>query len=452
MFDSRALFAKMLDIMNQPVRSIEEQIVLLLKKVKEIDAIDETKVEKAIQFGMDAHHGQMRKSGEKYYVHPLRVAIKATEYALDTKTIIGALLHDIIEDTDKTYEDIACTFGETVANLVYALTKVKEDKKLSFRRILKLAHKDFRVILIKLLDRLDNLTDLMWLPRVKQVRICDESVLIYSEIAHGLGLIKIEDGLRNLSLRLRYPRTFQKIESNLKQLFQERKEKIQTYLKLLKQVLPFNLYSSISPHYFTPHHYITKRGDVLHILESITIITIEPHICYELLGYLHTHFRCIPLSIRDYISNPKSNGWRGLETKLLIKGEAIPIYIVTEEYHEKNRMGVITLIKEGVYQASEYQEFLKIYRDLSNETVRIEDVLKYKKTRDIQVFTPKGKVLELRYGSTILDFAFMVHTDLGVHCSGGVIENLRYPPHKILQDGMIVEVKVNKKVVRVNLF
>lgn len=423
-------------------QNLDGYIQILLKKVHEHPGVELDVIKRAIEFGKAAHKGQMRASGECYYVHPVRVAIKATDYAVDSKTIIGALLHDVVEDTPFTKDQVEQEFGKTVSDLVEALTKVKTDKELSLKKIFRLGNRDFRVILIKLLDRLDNLSDLQNLKRPKQIRISEETVAIYAEVAHGLGLIEIEEELRDLAFQIRYPKVFKRIKNQIQTLYGERKSAIEQISGLLKEAIPRELTSGFFIQYFKPHDFQKTDIEVDHILESITFRAGNIASCYEILGKLHTRFRCIPLTFRDYISNPKANGWRGLETKLLINGEKIPIFLVTEEFHEKNRKGVITLIKDETYHDADYSQFLSLYLDLelNSGAMRIEDIFRMDKTKKIQVMTPKGDVLEMRYGATILDFAFQIHTDVGLHCVGGIINDARYPREKILEDGMIIKV------------
>jgi GTP diphosphokinase / guanosine-3',5'-bis(diphosphate) 3'-diphosphatase len=169
--------------------------------------------------------------------------------------------------------------------------------------------------------------------------------------------------------------------------------------------------------------------------------------CYNVLGCIHTSFRSIPQSIYDYISNPKANGWRGLSTKVIINGERIQILIVTREFHEGNRKGILTLLNAGVYQSENYKEFLNLYLEVASDNIRIDDVFRYSKSKTIQTLTPGGDIIELRYGATILDFAFMVHTELGLKNTGGIIDNIRYPRGKILEDGMMIKVLTSDTVI-----
>ena len=432
--------------MDMPHKVLDAKILDLIERVEKDPSVDLDSVMKAIELGKEAHKNQFRKTGNFYFIHPVRVAIKAIEYNLDPNTIIASLLHDVIEDTEGTEakesisREIKSQFGTNVFELVDALTKVKENQNLTLYKIIQLGSVDFRVILIKLLDRLDNLSDLNYLSRAKQRRICRETTAVYCEIAQGLGLIEIEEQLKDLVFKHLYPNSFKRIAKNLKDFYDERHLAIHQIIQQLQQHVPTPLLASIEPQYITPQTYLLDRQEIVKVLNSILIQTTDVPSCYQVLGSIHTSFRSIPMNIYDYISKPKANGWRGLSTKVIINGEQIPINIVTEDFHHQNRKGILSLIHEGIYRSENYKEFLQLYLDLASDNTRIEDVLRYSKSKTIQTMTPAGDVIELRYGATILDFAFMVHTELGLRSSGGIIENVRYPRNKILEDGMVVKV------------
>ncbi len=429
-----------------PEQKLYHYRTLLLKKISGDADIDTDLVKLALDFGEEVHRGQYRKTGDLYFIHPIRVALSAFEYNLDTNTIISSLLHDSIEDTEgekakrKIDEDIIELFGDTVSKLVNALTKVRENQNLTLYKIFQLGEVDFRVILVKLLDRLDNLSDLNHLARWKQRRICQETTTIYAEVAHGLGLIEIEEELKDRVFKILYPYSYKMTADKLMSFYRERKNAILQIIKQIEDKTPPGLVISISPHYIQPQKYLLNRGEIERVLDSIVIETHSPIDCYNVLGNIHTSFRSVPQNMFDYISNPKANGWRGLKTKVIINGERMQISIVTREFQEKNRKGILTLINEGVYLDENYKEFLQLYLEVASDNIRIDDVFRSSKTKTIQTMTPAGDIIELRYGSTILDFAFIVHSDLGLRCAGGLIGNTRYPRNKILEDGMVVKV------------
>lgn len=432
--------------MISPQEALDNRIQDLIERVEKDPSVDLASVLKAIDLGKEAHKNQYRKTGNYYFIHPLRVAIKAIEYNLDTNTIVASLLHDVIEDTIGSKEkesvslEIKHQFGTNVYELVDALTKVKENQNLTLYKIIQLGSVDFRVILIKLLDRLDNLSDLNYLSRAKQRRICRETTAVYCEIAQGLGLIEIEEQLKDLVFKHMYASSYKRIAKNLKAFYDERHLAIHQIIQQLQHHIPAEFLLSINPQYFTPQTYLYDRHEIVKVLDLILIQTIDAPSCYQILGAIHTNFRSVPMNIFDFISNPKANGWRGLATKVIINGEQIKINIVTEDFHIQNRKGVLSLIHEGIYRSEHYQKFLQLYLDVASDNTRIEDVLRFSKAKTIQTMTPAGDVIELRHGSTILDFAFMVHTELGLRSAGGIIENVRYPRNKILENGMVIKI------------
>lgn len=429
-----------------PQEALDNRIQDLIERVEKDPKVDLGQVKKAIELGKRAHRNQFRKNGNFYFIHPVRVAIKAIEYNLDTNTIVAALLHDVIEDTEGKQEkedvsqEIQNQFDASVFELVDALTKVKENQNLTLYKIIQLGSVDFRVILIKLLDRMDNLSDLNYLSRAKQRRICRETTAVYCEIAQGLGLIEIEEQLKDLVFKNLYTNSYKRIAANLKDFYDARHLAIHQIIQQLQNHIPAPLLLSIKPQYYTPQTYLFDRQEIVKVLNSILIQTADTQNCYQVLGAIHTNFRSVPMNIFDYISNPKANGWRGLSTKVIIKGEQIQINIVTEDFHHQNRKGILALINEGIYRSENYKEFLQLYLDLASDDTRIEDVLRFSKSKTIQTMTPAGDVIELRHGASILDFAFMVHTELGLRCAGGIIENVRYPRNKILENGMVIKV------------
>ena len=431
--------------LNLPESKLTDEIDRLYKGIEEHDELDIAIIKQAVAFGKKAHQGQLRKNGDPYFIHPVRVAILALDYDLGTVSIVASLLHDVIEDTEIGEETIEEMFGKTVVALVEALTKVKESKSLTLYKIIELGKVDFRVILIKLLDRLDNMSDLKALTRKKKRSTALETLNIYCEVAHGLGLIEVEEKLRDLIFKELYEKSYRRVKDRLAKLYDERVGSINKILSNIKSHSDLAFVAKVTPVFVKAQAFLMDRKEVDRILDSIVIEVQEPIQCYQVLGEIHTKLRSVPLSIRDFISNPKANGWRGLTTQVMVNGELVSLQIVTKSYQAANRKGLITLIQEGVYQSENYQQFLQLYLDVAGDQVRIENVFRYNKAKTIQVLTPKGDVVELRYGASIIDFAFMIHSQLGLQVTGGIIENLRYPREKILEDGMVVEVITSKE-------
>ncbi len=412
------------------------------------------RVQQAIEFAEKAHEGQLRKSGVPYIIHPLRMALTASEYLLDIESIIVCLLHDVIEDSNVSPETIEEKFGPTVLHMVKALTKVKESQNLTWYKIIEGGMYDVRIIIIKLIDRLDNLLEIKALRRAKQKKITRETLLVYSEIAEGLGTSELATELRNRSYACLYPQLYARIASRLAQVQASSEGVLEIILKILVELLPDTIIDSIRPEYTKVSDLILNKSyqNVQKSFDKIIIKTKEVEDCYKVLGLLHTNFVSIPLSLRDYVSNPMANGWRALITQVVIDGIPMTFHIMTSRFYNTNRMGVLALMREKTYTSALYKNFLEIYfdtlHDASNryKDLRIDDIFLRNKQKLIQVFTEKGDIKEFRYGATVLDFAFSIHTEVGLHCSGGVIDQVFYPSEKLLEDGMFISVQTDPHI------
>ena len=437
-----------------PKENLYHEIEALKNKAKGNPNIDFSKIKQAIDFGEKAHSRQHRKMGDLFFIHPVRVATKALGYKLDTEPVIASLLHDVVEDTKYSTEDIKQEVGEIVSEMVEALTKIRDKKKSirankesTFQKMLALGSSDFRVILIKLIDRLDNLSDMHFLSRRKQREICQETSVVFVEIAHDLGLIEMEEEFKNLIFKQLYPKRYRRYSEELIKFYDERQFAIQEIEKAVKSAISPDLILSCSLQFVEPGSFLYEKGEIVKILENITIETKDPVDCYKVLGQLHTQFRSVPRTIRDYISNPRANGWRGLATRVIVNGEKVTLNIVTREFKKKNRYGIVTLINEGIFQSQDYKQCLKLFSDVAaDKSVRIEDVFRYRKSEPIQVFTPMGELIELQEGATIADFAFYVHSELGLKCIGGITNNVRYPREKTVREGMMITIITSDSV------
>ena len=437
-----------------PEENLTRKIEILKDRVKEDQSLDFIKIEQAIEFGKSAHRNQKRKTGGPYYIHPVRMAIKALEYKLDTDSIIACLLHDVLEDTECKGRDIGKKFGKKVTKMVKALTKVSDSKRstrdnkvLTLQKLIKERSVDFRVVVIKLIDRLDNLSDIQAFPRFKQRSICEETFLVFVQIAQDLGLNGIEREYRNLLFRWLYPKRYQQYVKKLETLRSDRPLITKEILKDVKKAISPNLLVSCSLQSVEPGSFLLEKKEVFRFIENITIETKEPLDCYQVLGQLHSHFHSIPRTIRDYISNPKANGWRGLTTVIIINGEEVTLHIVTREFHRRNQYGVAALINEGIYRSQDYRQCLRLLSEVAaDKSIRMEEVFRYRKTESIQVFTPQGMPVELQKGATIADFAFAVHSELGIQCSGGLSNHVRYPRETKIWEGMIIEAVTSESV------
>ena len=419
---------------------------------------------------LTTHQGhQTRQSGEPTPIHPLRVAWSICEAGLDPPTVIVALLHDLIEDTEITKEQIRTRYGEWYADMVDALTKIIHPKDKSansqtnlatYHKMLTTMVKDVRILFIKLFDRLDNLRDLAPMPRHKQRRISQETFNVYVPLAKRLGLEKISQEFTELCFKYLYPNRYRETIEKLRILKQERQTAVQDMCELLRSTLFKEKLSHIEvdPIFTLPDVYIL-RVEVDRILEGFRILVEYPMDTYRVLGILHTHFRAIPLKIKDFISNPRWDGYRGLQTEIMVEGEVTFIEIATRKMHALNWHGIMASWKGT---SSELAEYYRIYLEQIDHIVgekepQMEEVLRYSHAVQIQVFTPNGEVCFFPKGATVLDFAYHIHSDLGNTCIGAVVnvsqrentlaaESKRVPRERELFDGERVQILTDSSI------
>ena len=382
------------------------------------------------------HHGhQLRKSGQPFIIHPLRVASSICRAGLDAPTVVAALLHDIIEDTKITHKDIHERYGSWYADIVTGLTKIKKPVRqksvtadnldATYQRMLKTMVQDVRALFIKLFDRLDNMRDMDAMPRDKQRRISLETLNIYVPIAERLGLTRICQEHTELCFKLLYPKRYKK---TLKEIDELKKDRISTInamqdslrFNIEKQKLPFH---KIEPLFVHPASRIQESGPIDHILEGFRIVVKNSLDCFQALGIIHTNYYVIPLKIRDYISNPLWNGYEGIQTELRIEGEQTCIEIVSEEMLKKNQYGIMAHWQGSPTELADYYQIYLSQLDqmAGDEEVRMLDVMSYVQSDQIQVYSPKGDMLVFPKGATVLDFAYGIHSELGNHCIGALV-------------------------------
>ena len=435
-------------------RAVSEAESVIVAKLGIFTEEERELVSRALEFGKKAHAGQQRVSGEPYVCHPMRVAILCLNHELDAVTVAGALLHDVLEDTPAEFEGLKREFGEDIASLVHALTKVKRDRQMTLKRIFNFGKEDFRIPVVKLFDRIDNVFDLDSFPQAKQRRICRETLLIYADVAKSLGLSEIYQMLCTQCLRTLYPRNFEKMRFRLDRLFNLQKKFLENGKRKIEEaVLP----ASFAPDETgkgvqvdwilkTAFSQLLQREYPEMILNRFRIVTEEPIRCYTLVGYLHRQFKAVPRTFRDYVSNPTASGKRRLETTIMLEGNQVAVEITTRRFREINRLGVIELIRKGIYHQADYKAFFELYLDISKNDLRIQDIVRLSSRRDIQVFSPEGDCYNVHPDATVLDFAFLIHSDIGLRCKGAIIDNAFHPPSRKLMDGDMVIVKTNDKV------
>ena len=439
---------------------------------------DRNNIRAAYEFMLSKHQGQFRKSGEPYYHHPIEVAYIMVELHAGPSTIIGALLHDVVEDTDTTIEDIESRWGEDVAKIVDSLTKIQrlklskitseEFEAEDHRKIFIGMARDIRVILIKLADRLHNLRTLSSLSRERQIAISKETLDVFIPIAHRLGLDVIKSEMSDLCLKYLEPEIYHQIEVMMKKKFRLLSKSLEAIKKRIADILfehniPFDISSRVKS-IFSIYEKIYKKGhtfDEIYDVLALRIITDTEIQCYEILGLIHQTYRPVPGRFKDYIAMPKPNMYQSLHTTIISgNGNLYEIQIRTKEMDEIAETGVAShwAYKEGTgYNPSQEQKDIENklhwFRDFVSlsETSTDEEAGEYisNLTKDIfeanvYVFTPKGKVLELPAGSTPIDFAFRIHSKVGETMVGAVVNGVMVPLNTVLKTGDVVEIKTSK--------
>lgn len=420
---------------------------------------------KAYNFANDSHEGQHRNSGEDFFTHPYNVAIILAELNMDDDTIIAALLHDVLEDTDVTYETIIEEFGEEVANLVDGVTKLKklkyktkqESQAENLRKMVLAMAKDIRVIIIKLADRLHNMRTLEYMSEAKKKEKALETLEIYAPLAHRLGMSKIKWELEDLSLRYIDPAGYYDLVDRVSKRRREREEYIQRIIDELDEDLeemdiprdisgrPKNFYSI-----YKKMVYQNKSFEQIFDLTAIRVIVNTIKDCYAVLGLVHTMWKPIPGRFKDYIAMPKPNMYQSLHTTVIgSEGEIFEVQIRTWDMHRTAEYGIAAhwKYKEGTVKSDNFDEKLTWLRQLLEWQKDLNDPKEFMETLKIDfftdevfVFTPKGDVINLPDGSTPIDFAYRVHTAVGNNCVGAKVDGRIVPLDYKLKNGNIVQV------------
>ena len=445
----------------------------LLQKIKEnCNNIDIDIVKKAYDLACDAHKNQKRESGEPYVTHPIDVAGILAEMGMDTSTIVAGLLHDVIEDTEYTYDDIKNIFNVEIADLVQGVTKLgeieyktKEEQQAdNVRKMLLAMAKDIRVIIIKLADRLHNLRTLRYMPKEKQKQKAKETLDIYAPLAHRLGISKIKWELEDLSFRYLHEDEYYDL---VKKIAEKRVER-ETYISEIKEDLYKRLEESEidcdidgrPKHFFSIYKKMVNKNKSIEQIFDLTAIRILVNTvkdCYGVLGIVHTIYKPIPGRFKDYIAMPKPNMYQSLHTTVIgPQGKTFEIQIRTFEMHRTAEYGIAAhwKYKEGENQEDKEHSFenkLAWLRDMlewQKETSDAEEFIEGFKidlfTDEIFVFTPKGVVINLPSEATPIDFAYRIHTDVGNRCVGAKVNGKIVPLDYKLKTGEIVEVLTAK--------
>jgi len=426
-------------------------------------------IKKAYVFSAKVHQGQTRRSGEPYLVHPLETAGILVEMKMDVPSIVTALLHDTVEDTVTTLEEIEQYFGEEVRNLVDGVTKLskikfstsEEKQAENFRKMIMAMAKDIRVILIKLADRLHNMRTLEYMPEGKRVEIAQETMDIYAPIANRLGIQQMKIELEDLAFKYLEPEVYGIIDQKVK----ERRSKREKYIEEVKEIILKKMKENQIEceikgrvkHYFSIHRKMEAQNipfDEVYDLIAFRILVRTLPKCYEALGVLHSLWRPVPGRFKDYVAMPKANNYQSLHTTVIgPHGERVEFQIRTPEMHDIAERGIAAhwKYKEGrIIDEKDEMKFkwirrlLEWQKELSDPAEFLDTVKLDLFSEDVYIFTPKGKLMELPRGSTPIDFAYSIHSEIGNNCIGAKINGKIVPLKYTLRSGDTIEIITQK--------
>jgi len=451
-------------------RRIASEYKKLLKiSYQELNDYDVELIRNALDVAIDAHKDQYRKSGEPYIFHPLAVAkIAAEKIGLDSIGIASALLHDVVEDSKYSIQEIESKFGETIAKIVSGLTKIsklKKDKILSiqaenFRKMLLTLNDDVRVILIKIADRLHNMQTMNFMPSEKQTKISSETLYIYAPIAHRIGLYEIKSELEDLSLKYTEPEVYNEIEEELKKSKVDQNLYIRNFSrklseKLRSQNISFIINGRGKSIYSIRNKMIKKSISIEEVYDRFAIRIIynsdkknEKLLAWKIYSIVTDVYRPNPTRLRDWISNPKTNGYEALHTTVVGPNKKwIEVQIRSERMHEIAERGYAAHFKykQGDSEESGIEQWLNRLNEVmeNQDSSAIDFVDDFKLnlySNEIFVFTPEGDLISLSKGATALDFAFAVHTELGLKTRGTKVNGKIVPLSFVLKSGDQVHV------------
>jgi len=428
-------------------------------------------IQRAYDFAEKAHSGQTRLTGEEYIQHALETAYKLATINLDIDTITAGILHDVPEDTDKTVKDLEQEFGKEIANLVEGITKLGSIKYRGLERYAENLRKmfiamaeDVRVIFIKFADRIHNLKTLYALPPVKQQRIARESLDIYAPIAGRLGMEEFKGELEDLSFPYVLPEQYEWIQKISKKKYEEQKRFAEKVKKIIKKefekksdVNDFTIEGRAKRYYSLYQKILRKDMDINKVYDIVALRVIVKDIdnCYRILGYIHQIWKPMKGRIKDYISQPKPNGYQSLHTTVFgPEGRITEFQIRTQNMHDEAEWGIaahwaykniskeIKISKEKIKWIKEL--LLEQKKETSNKEYLDSLKLDFFKNR-IFVFTPKGDVIDLPENATPVDFAYHIHSDLGNKCVSAKINEKKANLNASLQNGDMVEILIDKK-------
>ncbi len=434
------------------------------------DRLDLALVERAFGFSASAHRGQKRLSGDDYIYHAVEVAKILVRQHLDSVTIAAALLHDVVEDSDAGVSDIRERFGEEVAGLVDGLTKISsltfrsaaEEQSENYRKLLLSIARDARVIMVKLADRLHNMRTLEHLPTERQRRIALETREIYAPLAHRFGMAGMKAELEDLAFKFLEPEEHKELEETIKAESEERGRMIERLRAPLESALEqagihgFEI-TGRPKHLWSIYRKMRQRGrpfDEIYDLMAVRVLVDSVPDCYHVLGVIHHTWTPLQERIKDYIASPKSNAYQSLHTTIFGPGgQLYEIQIRTREMHRTAEYGIaahwVYKERDGRDELDDHFVWFRQLLELQQDAHSPEEFLEFLKIDlfqdEIFVFTPDGDVKRLPKGATTIDFAFAVHTEVGLRCQGGKVNGRIAPLHRALKNGDTVEVLIGQQ-------
>lgn len=456
---------------------MEKNVNVTIKDVikqgkKKNKGLDRNLIEKAYEYAKIKHKNQLRKSGEPYIIHPLHVAYTVADLGLDTQTICAALLHDVVEDTDATYEDIKKNFSQEIAQLVEGVTKLtnlfktaEEKQAENYKKMFIAMEKDIRVILLKLADRLHNISTLEFLRRDRQIAIAKETIEFYAPIAHKLGMYDLKMKLQDGSFKYLYPDEYKKITEELAKKIENNSKRLQkTQKKIEEAIKKQRIVATLSIE--TKHIYnIYKKMEEKNInmnqikdLFALKVITKNKKECYKILGALNNVYKLMPGTFKDYIAIPRNNMYQAIHEIIIgEKGVVLELQICSRDMDKIAKYGIVNYFPY-MSQTNASKEGIKFQKKLSGiyDTLElkqiIEDPNEFLNTLksellddEVYVFTPKGDIKVLPKGATVIDFAYHIHNDIGKHIKSCRINSKNMPIITKLENGNIVKVIVSEE-------
>lgn len=451
------------------IHDLQRAKALFYDKVKPSAAI-----EKALSFSEKAHMGQTRKSGEPYIIHPILVSIIVDTISEDDAMVIAALLHDVVEDTLMSIAEVAAEFGDDVAHLVEGLTKIDKirdselaasdsDEKLvvsalSFRKMVIASIQDVRILVVKLCDRLHNMLTLDALSEAKQTRIAEETMVVYAPIAHRLGISTLKNMLEDLSFKYIFPDDYKRITAYLKENFHQIHVSINDFTEKITKTMikngfcedDFEIKSRIK-HTYSIYLKMQRKGvsidEVLDLL-AIRILVKEPLDCYKVLGLMHLNFKPLSSRFKDYLAIAKDNGYQTLHTTVFDNTSIFEVQIRTFEMHQTAELGIAAHWK---YKGGESSVNLEWMHNLQFQGDSVEEFYELIKndlySEDILIFSPNGDPFTLPRGAVALDFAYAVHSEVGNHAVGCLINKTKTSLLTELKNGDLVRIDTADEVI-----